>query len=214
MAKQVLLIQGAGEGAHRDDAKLAGSLRSELGENYQVRYPAMPDEEDADYETWKSVILQEVEAMGEGAILVGHSIGASVLIRMFADRGPKPAIAGMFLIAGPFWHDHEFWHYAVSWIMPHGRVRRPLRLLSAMRQFGIIRAFRGKRAAHRLGDNARYAFLGWQPARAPFPSAACRRGYRSGLFPRIRAQAIERSRIGRHHDAAIPSPCCAATCAA
>lgn len=109
---------------------------------------------------------------------------------------------------------HELVHYAVSWIMPHGRVRRPLRLLSAMRQFGIIRAFRGKRAAHRLGDNARYAFLGWQPARAPFPSAACRRGYRSGLFPRIRAQAIERSRIGRHHDAAIPSPCCAATCAA
>ncbi|WP_367303911.1 ArdC family protein [Rhizobium sp. X9] len=115
------------------------------------------------------------------------------------------------------WHRtalHELGHYAVSWIMPHGRVRRPLRLLSAMRQFGIIRAFRGKRAAHRLGDNARYAFLGWQPARAPFPSAACRRGYRSGLFPRIRAQAIERSRIGRHHDAAIPSPCCAATCAA
>ena len=31
-------------------------------------------------------------------------------------------------------------HYAVRWIMPHGRVRRLLRLLSAMRQFGIIRA--------------------------------------------------------------------------
>ncbi|MCB4825472.1 ArdC family protein [Roseicella aerolata] len=35
---------------------------------------------------------------------------------------------------------HEMGHYAVSWIMPHGRVRRLLRLLSAMRQFGIIRA--------------------------------------------------------------------------
>jgi len=35
---------------------------------------------------------------------------------------------------------HEATHYAVSWIMPHGRVRRLLRLLSAMRQFGIIRA--------------------------------------------------------------------------
>lgn len=111
MARQVLLIQGAGEGAHKDDAKLAESLRSTLGESYQVRYPAMPDEEDADYETWKGVILREVEAMGEGAILVGHSIGASVLIRMFADRGPKPAIAGLFLIAGPFWHDHEFWRW-------------------------------------------------------------------------------------------------------
>ena len=111
MAKQVLLIQGAGEGAHEEDAKLAESLRRELGPNYQVRYPAMPGEGDADYETWKSVILQEVEDMGEGAVLVGHSIGASVLIRMFADRGPKPAIAGMFLVAGPFWHDHEFWHW-------------------------------------------------------------------------------------------------------
>ncbi len=41
------------------------------------------------------------------------------------------------------WHRtalHELGHYAVSWIMPHGRVRRLLRLLSAMRQFGIIRA--------------------------------------------------------------------------
>ncbi len=41
------------------------------------------------------------------------------------------------------WHRtalHEMGHYAVSWIMPHGRVRRLLRLLSAMRQFGIIRA--------------------------------------------------------------------------
>ncbi len=41
------------------------------------------------------------------------------------------------------WHQtalHELGHYAVSWIMPHGRVRRLLRLLSAMRQFGIIRA--------------------------------------------------------------------------
>ncbi len=41
------------------------------------------------------------------------------------------------------WHRtalHELGHYAVRWIMPHGRVRRLLRLLSAMRQFGIIRA--------------------------------------------------------------------------
>lgn len=111
MAKQVLFIQGAGEGAHKDDAKLAESLRNKLGENYRVRYPAMPNEEDADYETWKRVILQEVKNMGGGAILVGHSIGASVLIRMFADRGPKPAIAGMFLIAGPFWHDDAFWRW-------------------------------------------------------------------------------------------------------
>ncbi len=71
----------------------------------------MPNEEDADYETWKSVILQELADMGAGAVLVGHSIGASVLVRMLADQGPWPAIAGVFLIAGPFWHDHAFWRW-------------------------------------------------------------------------------------------------------
>jgi uncharacterized protein len=108
MAKQVLFVQGGAEGAYKDDARLAESLRSNLGPNYQVRYPAMPNEADPDYQSWKRSILRGVQEMGEGAILVGHSIGASVLIRMLADRVPRPSIAGVFLIAGPFWHDHEF----------------------------------------------------------------------------------------------------------
>lgn len=111
MAKQVLLIQGGSEGAYKADAKLAESLRSKLGSAYQVRYPAMPNEEEPDYETWKRVIVKEMLEMGEGAILVGHSIGASVLIRTLIDAGPKRSIAGVFLIAGPFWHDHEFWRW-------------------------------------------------------------------------------------------------------
>lgn len=111
MAKQVLFVQGGAEGAYKDDARLAESLRSNLGPNYQVRYPAMPNEADPDYQSWKRSILRGVQEMGEGAILVGHSIGASVLIRMLADRVPRPSIAGVFLIAGPFWHDNEFWRW-------------------------------------------------------------------------------------------------------
>jgi len=111
MAKQVLFVQGGAEGAYKDDARLAESLRSNLGPNYQVRYPAMPNEADPDYQSWKRSILRGVQEMGEGAILVGHSIGASILIRMLADRVPRPSIAGVFLIAGPFWHDHEFWRW-------------------------------------------------------------------------------------------------------
>ncbi|SSC70170.1 unnamed protein product [Ciceribacter sp. T2.26MG-112.2] len=33
---------------------------------------------------------------------------------------------------------HELTHYAVSWVMPHGRVWWLSHLLSAMQQFGII----------------------------------------------------------------------------
>lgn len=111
MSHQVLLIQGGGEGAYRDDAKLATSLRGRLGPAYDVRYPAMPNEGEPDYQSWKRVILDEAADMGEGAILVGHSIGASVLIKILTDRAPKLSIAGVFLIAGPFWHDHDFWHW-------------------------------------------------------------------------------------------------------
>lgn len=111
MARQVLFIHGGGEGAHKEDAALAESLRRNLGPSYHIRYPAMPNEADPDYETWKRIILREAQDMGEDAVLVGHSIGASVLIRIFADRGPAPSIAGLFLIAGPFWHDHEFWRW-------------------------------------------------------------------------------------------------------
>jgi predicted alpha/beta hydrolase family esterase len=112
MAKQVLFVQGASAGAYEADAKLAESLRNELGPNYQVRYPAMPGEDEPDYDTWRRLILREAEDMGGGAILAGHSIGASVLIKMLTDGGQKPSsIAGVFLASSPFWHEHEFWRW-------------------------------------------------------------------------------------------------------
>ena len=70
------------------------------------------------------------------------------------------------------WHRtalHELGHYAVSRIMPHGRALPRANLFRAMRQFGIIRALRGRRAVRRWGDTVQDAFRGWRPERAPFP---------------------------------------------
>jgi uncharacterized protein len=50
MKKQVLFIQGAGEGAYEEDGELVKSLRDALGGEYDVRYPKMPEEEDQGYE--------------------------------------------------------------------------------------------------------------------------------------------------------------------
>lgn len=112
MTKHVLFIQGGGGEAYEADAKLAQSLRAHLGDGYDVRYPQMPNEEEPDYQTWKRIILDHVRDMGEGAVLVGHSIGASVLIKALTEPEPKPPTAGAFLIASPFWHDHKVWHWA------------------------------------------------------------------------------------------------------
>lgn len=111
MANQVLFVHGGGDGAYDEDAKLVARLRGELGADYVVRYPKMPNEADPDYEIWKDVIAGELAAMGSGAILVGHSIGASVAIRAVVDGGIGQSLAGVFLLAAPFWYDHEFWRW-------------------------------------------------------------------------------------------------------
>ncbi len=104
------MVHGGGGGAYDADARLAQNLRTQLGPAYDVQYPLMPDEDEPDYQTWKSLILSRVAEMGD-AILVGHSIGASVLIKTVADRSSGESIAGVFLIATPFWHDHEIWRW-------------------------------------------------------------------------------------------------------
>lgn len=109
MPTPVLFIQGGSEGAYDADAELAASLKAALGAGYEVRYPRMPDEDNPDYGTWKSEILSQLSKMGPDAILVGHSIGASVIIKLLSEA--SPAIRGVFLIATPFWYTHDFWKW-------------------------------------------------------------------------------------------------------
>lgn len=111
MTKQVLFIHGGGGGAYEADAALVESLRNALGPDYDVRYREMPNEEEPDFETWKRIILDEARDMGERAVLVGHSIGASVLLKIFTEPSDKPPIGGVFSISAPFWHEHKFWRW-------------------------------------------------------------------------------------------------------
>ncbi len=65
---QILFIQGAGEGTHDEwDDKLVDSLRRELGDGFEIRYPPMPDEDNPDDATWTAAIRQ-VSAQVIGAL--------------------------------------------------------------------------------------------------------------------------------------------------
>lgn len=103
MTKQILLIQGAGSGAHDEDKILAESLRSSLGSQYDVRYPAMPNEDEAPYKEWCERIESELAVLPQPVVLVGHSIGASVLIKWLSERTDETATTGVYLLANPFW---------------------------------------------------------------------------------------------------------------
>jgi uncharacterized protein len=110
----VLLIQGAGEDAYEEDEKLAASLRDALGDAYDVRYPKMPVS--PEYESWKEQIASELAALDGDVILVGHSLGASVLLKYLSEEKVEKPVSGLFLVASPYWgaEDWEVSEYALQ----------------------------------------------------------------------------------------------------
>ena len=103
MTKQILFIQGGGAGTHDEwDSKLVASLKRELGQSYDIRYPRMPNEADPSYPAWKTALEHEIAALDDAAVLVGHSVGGTILINALAEQAPVRKLAGIFLISAPF----------------------------------------------------------------------------------------------------------------
>jgi len=112
--RRVLFIQGGGAGAHDEwDGKLVESLRRELGQGYVVDYPRMPDEDNPDYAQWSTAIRRELAGLDDGAVVIGHSVGATILVQALAEQPPQSRLATLVLIAAPFvgpggWPGEEF----------------------------------------------------------------------------------------------------------
>ena len=112
--RQILFIQGGGAGAHDEwDDKLVDSLSRELGEGYEIRYPRMPEEDDPSHARWSVVIRREMTALDDGAVVVGHSAGGTILINALAERPAERELRAIVLIATPFvgaggWPGDEF----------------------------------------------------------------------------------------------------------
>ena len=112
--RQILFIQGGGAGVHDEwDDRLVESLRRALGDGYEVRYPRMPDEGDPSYARWSAAIRRELADLDDGAVVVGHSVGAAILIDALAEQPPERGLGAIVLIAAPFvgeggWPSDEF----------------------------------------------------------------------------------------------------------
>jgi pimeloyl-ACP methyl ester carboxylesterase len=103
VTRQLLFIQGGGAGAHDEwDSRMVADLTRSLGDGYEVRYPRMPDEGDPTYAGWSTAIRREVDDLDDGAVVAGHSVGATILIQALAEHPPKQKLAAIVLIAAPF----------------------------------------------------------------------------------------------------------------
>jgi hypothetical protein len=108
MKKQVLFIHGGGQGAHEEDKKMAANLWDALGVAYTVRCPQMPNEDRPEYGAWKKQIAKEITALDGEVILVGHSLGGSILLEYVSEEQVEKPIAGIFLIAPPYWGSEDW----------------------------------------------------------------------------------------------------------
>ena len=114
MSTQILFIQGGGNGGYEADAKLAASLRSTLGSSYELKYPQMISDESLKDFGWLQQIGKAISVIKSEMILVGHSLGASMLLKYLSENKIKEQIAGIFLIATPFWRGDEDWEQGLK----------------------------------------------------------------------------------------------------
>lgn len=103
MKRQLLFVQGGGAGVHDEwDSKLVASLSEALGPDHEVRYPRMPGEDDPNFAAWSAALRDELARLDDGAIVVGHSVGGTILIDTLTEQPPGVALGAIFLVSAPF----------------------------------------------------------------------------------------------------------------
>lgn len=103
MTEQILFIHGAGAGAHQEDQALVDNLQERLGSGYDIHYPRMPKEGSPEYPLWQERLTKELAGLEGELILVGHSLGASVLLKYVSEEKMGQPVRGLFLLATPYW---------------------------------------------------------------------------------------------------------------
>jgi predicted alpha/beta hydrolase family esterase len=104
MKKQIFFAhsagpQGPGQGSH----DLLSMLRTELSHEYEIISPLIERPNAPDYQQWRKVLKAAFAASKEPLILIGHSLGGSVLLKYLSEEKPDIRIQAMFLIAMPHW---------------------------------------------------------------------------------------------------------------
>jgi serine hydrolase len=114
MKKNILFIQGGGgEEDYAVDSKLVASLHEVLGEAYAIHYPLLLDEPESDFGRGQQIGKNIALIRGE-VILVGHSLGASMLLKYLSEKKIHKRIGGIFLISTPFWSGDEGWQQGLK----------------------------------------------------------------------------------------------------
>ncbi|MGB4768283.1 MAG: alpha/beta hydrolase [Candidatus Saccharimonas sp.] len=77
-------------------------LQDNLGSDYQVLLPSMPNSTNARYSEWKLWFDHISSLFADNCILVGHSLGAVFLAKYLSENSLRVTIKATILIAAPY----------------------------------------------------------------------------------------------------------------
>ena len=77
-------------------------LQDDLGPEYQVLLPTMPNASNARYSEWKLWFDRITEVITDDCILVGHSLGGIFLAKYLSESSFPKSITATILIAAPY----------------------------------------------------------------------------------------------------------------
>lgn len=78
-------------------------LRKHMGDEFRIYDPIIEKPNDPTYPMWKEMIDTELRSLKGTVYLIGHSLGGSTLLKYLSEETCKLQIAGLFLIAPPYW---------------------------------------------------------------------------------------------------------------
>jgi predicted alpha/beta hydrolase family esterase len=118
MAKTVLVAHSSGpQGPGEGSAPFVDRLREDLGADYDVLFPMMPDPDEPHYAPWSERLGEVLADVSDPMVVVGHSLGGSVMLQHLAERGVPEQITGLILAETPFWGESG---WEAEWALPEG----------------------------------------------------------------------------------------------
>ena len=109
--KQILFIHSAGsqDGPDNGSNAFLAFLQKNLDADYDFRHPLMPNPGAPSYKAWKAEFANNFNSLDDGAILIGHSLGGSVILKYLSDHNILKTVAGVFIAASPYWGADKDW---------------------------------------------------------------------------------------------------------
>lgn len=108
MSYEILFIQGAGDVTTQEEQVIVDGLKAKLGDDFSILLPPIKDADNPTYSAWADALITNLNGLSGKVILLGHSFGASVILKHFSREPVPDKVAGMILFGVPYWKDQNW----------------------------------------------------------------------------------------------------------